>query len=337
MDKQKIKPNTRMHPLSLILKGVAMGIAEVIPGVSGGTIAFISGVYERLISSIKKITSLPGSPRLIWQPKKLWTHIDGAFLIKLLGGMIGGLAVGVFVVSYLLEHYPEPLWGFFFGLILASIMYLLQAIKPLDLGNYLSVFMGAFVAIVIVSITPSQGSESLVAVFGAGAIAICALILPGISGSFILLLMGMYSIVIPAVKDVISLKDLDKGSLVVVFGLGCLVGLSLFARLIDWLLQRHRNNTLAMMIGFMLGSLVKIWPWRNPVLLMDRSSLSIQEWSKSLYDQSQITDFRVLLEKNVLPADYWGDAGTVYVIPAFLLGLLAVYFLSRLDRRDTLT
>ncbi len=323
--------NSNTSTVQLILKGAAMGIAEVIPGVSGGTIAFISGIYERLIDSIKNITGLVMEPSLLLNPKELWKRIDGGFLSMVFGGMLLGLVVGIFGISYLLEHYPEPLWGFFFGLILASVVYLLGEIKPLNLSNYIAVIIGAIIAYMIVTVAPAEGTGSLVFVFIAGAIAICALVLPGVSGSFILLLMGMYSIIIPAVKDVLSMNDLSKLSLIVVFGLGCVTGLFLFSRLIHWLLNNYKNNTLALMTGFMLGSLYKIWPWRNPVSLMDRDSHALVQWTSDQFDLSRLHDFRVLVEQNVMPGDYWGEPRTMLAIVGAVVGMVVVLGLSKME------
>ncbi len=315
----------------LFVKGAMMGVAEVIPGVSGGTIAFITGIYGRLIDAIRSITGILVQPRLLLKPKQLWAHVDGWFLLWVLFGMLSGLCVGIFGVSYLLQHYPEPLWAFFFGLIAASIVYLLRMIRPIHVVQYLSLAIGACVGLLIVLLSPSEGSTSLPFVFLAGSIAICALVLPGISGSFILLLMGMYSTVIPAVKDVLSMQDLGKWPIVLVFGLGCIVGLSLFARLVHWLLARHKKTTLALMTGFMVGSLYKIWPWRNPVRLMDRESQSIVIWTKAQFDPQVLEKYRIIVEKNVLPANYWGEAHLFWVLIAVVLGSSTVLLLSKLE------
>ncbi len=308
-----------------------MGIAEVIPGVSGGTIAFISGIYEQLIDSVKSITDIITEPSLILKPKILWSRISGGFLMRLLVGMILGLIVGVFGISYLLEQYPEPLWGFFFGLILASVLYLLEQIKPLQTVQFLFLVLGAVIALAIVSLTPAEGNASLLMVFFSGTIAICALVLPGISGSFILLLMGMYTVVIPAVKDVLSMQDLSKLSIVLVFILGCILGLTLFTKLLHWLLHKHKKNTFSLMTGFMLGSLYKIWPWRNPIQLMHRDTQSLVGWSAEQFDPTRLQHFRVLIEQNVLPSSYWGQPRVLWVGIALLAGFLSVWLLSRME------
>ena len=210
----------------LSLKGMAMGMAEVIPGVSGGTIAFITGIYEQLLNSIKSFgPSLLG----VWKEKGIkgvWEAINGNFLLTLLVGMAFGIVVGVFLISYLLDTYPPVVWAFFFGLIIASAIYVGRQIEQWKLAEILLLILGTSVAYFITVISPSSGSESLLFVFISGAIAISALILPGISGSFILLLMGMYSFIISeTLKPALKTLAPDKSLIMAVFALGCLAGL----------------------------------------------------------------------------------------------------------------
>ena len=302
----------RITPL-LAAKGMAMGMAEVIPGVSGGTIAFITGIYEQLINSIKAF-----GPGLIpvWRKdgfKGVWQAIDGNFLVGLVGGMLVGLVVGVFGISLLLEHYPPLVWAFFFGLILASVLYIGRQVKW-GIGTILALIIAAAVAYWITIISPAQGSDALWMVFIAGAIAISALILPGISGSFILLLMGMYTLIVPSVKNLIETQDMASLTIVGVFGLGCLVGLASFSRLLSWTFKNYRNITLAALTGFMLGSLNKIWPWRNVIETRINSS-------------GEEVPF---IEENVWPAQYDGDALLIGAIVVVLLGFASVFVLERL-------
>jgi putative membrane protein len=308
-----------MNRTALILKGMAMGMAEVIPGVSGGTIAFITGIYERLINAIKVVLN-PGIIGTLRKEglKAAWQKSDGTFLLFLIGGMVTGLVGGIFTITHLLETYPTLVWGFFFGLIAASIIYVGKQVKKWNWVTMLALIVGTVVAYYITIVNPGQGSESLPFVFLSGALAICALILPGISGSFILLLLGMYTIIIPTVKD--ALKTFQTESLIItgVFGLGCLVGLALFSRLLSWTFARYHDQTMAVLTGFMLGSLNKIWPWRN--VLEYRTNSKGEEVP--------------FIEENVLPAAYQGDALTAGVIVAFLLGLAAVYLLSRYEKTD---
>jgi putative membrane protein len=288
-----------MNRTALILKGMAMGIAEVIPGVSGGTIAFITGIYERLINAIKVVLN-PAIIRTLRKEglKATWQKADGTFLLFLILGMVTGLVGGIFTITHLLETYPTLVWGFFFGLIAASIIYVGKQVKTWNWVSVLALIIGTVVAYYITVLNPGQGNESLPFVFLSGALAICALILPGISGSFILLLLGMYTIIIPTVKD--ALKTFQMESLIVtgVFGLGCLLGLALFSRLLSWTFARYHDQTMAVLTGFMLGSLNKIWPWRN--VLEYRTNSKGEEVP--------------FIEENVLPAAYQGDALTAGVV-----------------------
>ena len=232
--------------IQLAIKGMAMGIAEVIPGVSGGTIAFITGIYEELINTIKTVLS----PAWLGTLRKegllaTWQEINGPFLVFLLGGMATGVVLGVFGVTHLLEHYPEMLWAFFFGLIIASAIYIGRQVSSWGVVEILGLLIGGALSYYITVANPAQGSDSLVVIFFAGAIAISALILPGISGSFILLLMGMYTFIIPTVKE--ALQTFDSGSLMVVlvFALGCLVGLATFSRVLSWTFKHYKKPNLS--------------------------------------------------------------------------------------------
>ena len=315
----------------LILRGMAMGIAEVIPGVSGGTIAFITGIYKTLIDSIKAIDLSLFSSLLKFRIGEVWEKLNGTFLMWLIAGMIGGILVGVFGVTYLLETYPEVLWGFFFGLILASIPYMLSQLNARGGSVVLFFILGAIVAYGITKLTPSQGSLSYTYVYIAGAIAISALVLPGISGSFMLLIMGLYTTIIPTIKAFLSSPELSEFALLFVFGLGCLTGLAVFSRIIAAAFEKYYNPTIALLSGFMLGSLNKIWPWRNPSQLLDKDSgnfISVNSGNVKSYDLKS-ESIKIVQEANVLPADYFYDGRLPIVIAAFVLGLVSVFLMSR--------
>ena len=299
-----------------VLKGMAMGIAEVIPGVSGGTIAFITGIYERLINAIKAFGPEAIKGLRSDGLKGLWQAIDGNFLLFLVGGMAVGVITGVFGVTYILEHYPPLIWAFFFGLIIASVVYMVRQISTWNPVNILALILAAALAFWITIAAPAQGSDALWFVFLSGAIAISAMILPGISGSFILLLMGMYTLIIPTVKN--ALKTFETQSLIVlvVFGLGCVLGLAVFSRILSWTFERYRNTTLAALTGFMIGSLNKIWPWRNVLSYRTNSS-------------GESVPFK---EANVWPGAYEGDPLVIGAILCLILGFLLVFGLDRWDQ-----
>lgn len=316
-----------------ILKGAAMGIAEVIPGVSGGTIAFITGIYERLINAIKTF-----NPKLLTTLKNegvkgVWTAIDGNFLAMLAVGMAFGFVTGVFGVTYLLEEYPAPVWGFFFGLIMASCIYIAKQIPSWDIKKIISLIIGFIIAFGITILTPAEGSDHPLMVFVAGMIAICALILPGISGSFMLLLMGMYTIVLPAVKNLLKNQDVSSLSTVLIFAVGCLVGIMGFSRVLSWLLDKHKYTTFALLTGFMLGSLNKIWPWRNisEILVKDTAEIIKVNDVSSLSNYGEDA-FKILSEQNVMPSAYqMSDPLVMVSLIAMLLGFVSVLLLDRFN------
>jgi len=308
-----------------------MGIAEVIPGVSGGTIAFITGIYERLLDAIKAF-----SPALIGTFRKegvkgLWTAIDGTFLLTLVMGMVGGIVIGAFGVSYLLEEYPPVIWAFFFGLIIASAIYIGRQIEKWTAVEIILLIGGAVLAYFITTIAPVEWSRSLPVVFIAGAIAISALILPGISGSFMLLLMGMYYFIVTKTLKEGVLQNFDPQAMLTmaVFALGCLTGLLTVARVLSWTFKKHRFPTLAVLTGFMLGSLNKIWPWRTPVKAMNEAGETITNTTAILADP----EMKILQEINQLPANY--VAGDALLIPAIVMlvaGFVSVFLLEKLGK-----
>ncbi len=315
--------------LFLSLKGAAMGVAEVIPGVSGGTIAFITGIYERLLDSIKSF-----GPSLITVFKDnglkgAWSHVDGAFLVYLLAGMAGGVVIGIFGVSHLMETVPEVLWAFFFGLIIASAIYIGKQVEKWSLVQAIALIIGIVVAFGITMISPSEGNEALWFVFLSGVIAISALILPGISGSFILLLLGMYTYIIPTVKNAIKL-DVDSMGVAVVFALGCLTGLMTFSRVLSWTFKNYKNTTLALLTGFMIGSLNKIWPWRQITSYINKET---GERIQGACDRNS-EDFKILSEANVSPLSYESltgyDSLLLYAVVAMIAGFALVFLLERM-------
>ncbi len=242
--------------LVLVLKGMGMGAADVVPGVSGGTIAFITGIYEELIDSIKSINL--SALKLFFTGKfaEFWSTINGTFLISVLLGI--GISVFSFAkgLEYLLIHFPILVWSFFFGLIVASAIYVARTIKTWNNGTILAGIAGIAVAYSITIISPAEANTSYWFIFVAGSIAICAMILPGISGSFILVLLGMYKFVLAAVSNL-------EISVILTFMVGAAVGIIAFSNVLSWLLKKYHNSTIAILAGFMVGSLNKVWPWKQ--------------------------------------------------------------------------
>lgn len=277
----------------LALKGMAMGMAEVVPGVSGGTIAFITGIYEELLNTIKGVT--PAKLAVLKREgfQSFWTSINGNFILFLLGGMAFGLILGVFTIAKLLESFPILVWAFFFGLILASVLYVGKQIKKWGILEVVLLIVSAAISYYITIAAPSQGPQTLWFVFISGFIAICALMLPGVSGSFLLLLLGMYQyIVTDNVKALLSDFNTESLIVVAVFALGCLSGLLSFSRVLSWTFKKYKFPTLAVLTGFLLGSLNKVWPWKHVENIYVKHLGEVKE------------EVVVLTEKSVLPANH---------------------------------
>lgn len=314
------------------LKGMAMGMAEVVPGVSGGTIAFITGIYVRLIDAIKKLSGIPLRRLRQTGLKATWTYIDGNFLLTLGAGMALGILVGVFGITYLLAHYPAMLWGFFFGLIIGSAIYIARQIERWSAVEISALLVGVLIAYYITIVSPVEGSKSAPFVFLSGMIAISALILPGISGSFILLLLGMYTFIIHSVKELITDQSSYAFFITVVFAGGCALGIIIFSRFLSWLLHNYLAPTLAILTGFMIGSLNRIWPWRNPTLWLEDAT---GEHIQILPPNISADDYHIVQEMNVWPANYEGTPYLIGTILCFLSGLIIVYLLGKYPSAST--
>ena len=295
-----------------------MGMAEVVPGVSGGTIAFITGIYEQLILSIKAFNLSQFKLLLRGDWKLFWSNINGQFLLQLALGMAAGLIFGVMVLSFLIDEYPEILWAFFFGLILASAFYVFSLVKRKSWTSYLLLILSALVAYGITELSPSEGTEHPLFIFTSGMIAVSALLLPGLSGSFILLILGMYTIVLGNARLALTEQDLSAFFNLFVFGLGCLIGLGIFSRFLGFLFADYRKTTLAVLSGFMLGSLNKIWPWRKAILWSDANG--------KIHDDATAVKagWRTLQEVKLLPQNYPDQAFLGWAILAFILGFSIV-------------
>ncbi|WP_462353673.1 polyprenyl-phosphate transporter [Alistipes timonensis] len=242
----------------LALKGCAMGMADVVPGVSGGTIAFISGIYEELLDSIRSVNATALKLLLRFRFAEFWRHINGRFLLPVLLG----IAVAIFslarLMTYLLVNHPIAIWSFFFGLIVASALLVARQIGRWDWRTLLAFVVGAVAAWWITVATPAETPNDWWFVMLSGAIAICAMILPGISGAFILLLLGKYQYIMHAVGEF-------NIPVIVVFVIGAAAGIISFSHLLSWLLKHWHDVTVAVLMGFMVGSLNKVWPWKETV------------------------------------------------------------------------
>lgn len=262
--------------LLLFLKGLAMGAADVVPGVSGGTIAFITGIYDELLKAIGSIGMDAVRELFSKGPKSFWRTINGTFLLTLAAGIIVSIFTLARILSYCLEHYPVLLWSFFFGLIIASVVYIGRQLGRWDGSTVAALIVGTVIALTIAFAPRVQLEATPLVVFGAGMIAISAMILPGISGSFILLLMGLYTQIIAAVSQL-------NMPLLIAFGAGCLCGLMAFPRLLSWLLLYYRQRVLALLTGFLVGSLAVVWPWKQVV---DGLGSGVLQWPWEYYYSS---------------------------------------------------
>lgn len=242
---------------TVAFKGMCMGAADVIPGVSGGTIAFIMGIYAELLDSIKSVNGEALKLLLKGKIGAFWKHINGTFLASLFAGILISVFSLAKLMKYLLEFHPVPLWSFFFGLILASAVYILKGLDKWSIRNIISLLVGVAIGAFICLASPGQTPDALWFIFLSGAIAICAMILPGISGSFILLLLGKYAFVMEAVSTL-------NIPVLVVFATGACVGIVCFSHFLSWLLKKFYMLTIALLSGFMIGSLLKVWPWKVP-------------------------------------------------------------------------
>jgi putative membrane protein len=291
--------------VTITLKGMAMGAADVVPGVSGGTIAFITGIYQELITTISGVNL---SLITVWREegfKAMWYKLNGPFIIALLTGILISIFSIMRLANYLLEEHPVHIWSFFFGLILASVWFVAKQIPKWNWKLITGLILGAAVAFYIISLPPMAGTHSDWFLFFAGAIAICAMILPGISGAFILVLLGAYKPITEAVRD-FDLKT------ILIVGVGAVAGLLSFSRILKWLFAHYTNITLAVLTGFIAGSLNKIWPWKK--------TLETAEFGDKVV---------IIKEASVLP---WNFEGEPHLFPAVILMLAGLILILLLER-----
>lgn len=250
--------------IMVAVKGACMGAADVIPGVSGGTIAFITGIYDDLLASINAIDAAALKMFFSGKFKEFWKHINGGFLLSLFCGIGFSVMTIAGIMQYLLEHHPIQTWAFFFGLIVASSIFILRGIKGWNLKAVLFLVFGAVLGVTVCTLSPTTTPDALWFIFLSGAIAICAMILPGISGSFILLILGKYQYIMSAITGLTSGEAIGESLVIIgVFAVGAVCGILSFSRFLHWLLGRFHKETLLVLAGFIIGSLVKVWPWSD--------------------------------------------------------------------------
>ncbi|MGB5446471.1 MAG: DUF368 domain-containing protein [Psychromonas sp.] len=302
------------HFFGIFLRGLAMGAADVVPGVSGGTIAFITGIYSELLHSLSRFNLQLISTLKNQGISAAWRHVNGNFLLSLGLGILTSILSLARIIIYLLDHQPLLVWSFFFGLILASSIFVVRQMRGWRWDGILLLLIGIALAVAIGQLRPAEVVASHAYIFMAGAIAICAMILPGISGSFILLLLGVYGHVIGAVKS------LELTTLIFFAG-GCVIGLLSFVRVLTWLLDNYHQRVIALLAGFIAGSLYLVWPWKEVL---------------SVYTDSHGIA-KPLTQANVLPAKFELITGQssqlVACVLLMLLGLVVVFALEKFGEK----
>ena len=310
-----------MRYLILYLKGMLMGAADIVPGVSGGTIALITGIYEELLHSINAVS---------WKNLKLlqekgirsvWKELNGSFLITVFGGIITSILILSRLLEWLILNEPIGLWSFFFGLLIASIVYLYKTDLKVNLTSLFYLCLGTIISFSVTQLGVIQNEVSLWYLFLSGFIGISAMILPGLSGAYILFLMGVYQIILSNVRQAQDLffdfnmgKFIEMAEILGVFILGIILGIKIFSKVLTWLLERYPQKILAVLIGLMIGSLHKVWPWQNKIF-----NNSFSEIKKTVA---------------VLPQDFLGDSPQI--LKAFILMFLGFVVLFITERSKTL-
>jgi len=303
--------NTLKYYLSLCYKGAAMGIANIMPGVSGATIAYIMGIYDELISSIKSLNF--GNIKGLFKKGlvNFWNSINGSFLLVLLIGLFVSIFLLAKLINYMLIKFPIPVWAFFFGLIISSALYLATKNSRWSFKNIISIFLGVGISVLVSYISPVANTKDpeYWYVFLSGVVSIFALILPRISGSLLLLIMGQYQFILSAVDNL-------RINFLLIFGFGSIFGLLAFSNTFGWLLKKYYNTTICFLVGVMIGSLNKVWPWKHTLLSHSN------QFAQIIPDK----------QENVLPFSYFEltakDPQLLYAILMIIAGILTIYLIE---------
>lgn len=312
--------------LIISFKGIAMGAADVVPGVSGGTIAFISGIYEELVASIDNLSL---SFFKVWRKegiKAAWRSINGSFLLALFTGIAISIISLAKLIKWLLVNETILLWSFFFGLVLASIIYIGKQIKQWNVGMIMALVLASIVSYYITILEPFASPDSHLYLLFCGFLAIIAMILPGISGAFILLLLGAYQTAIMTVDDLV--QSIVTGNFTLfkeaflrfgMLGLGAIIGLKTFSKVLNWMFKHYKNMTLAILTGFMIGSLNKIWPWKHTM-----------SWRTNSHGEEV-----PFMEESISPFNFDGDNKLVFAIILIVIGFLTIALLEKFSHKST--
>ena len=310
--------------LIITFKGIAMGAADVVPGVSGGTIAFISGIYEELIESIDKISLDVFKVFKKEGFKTAWKSINGNFLLALFSGIAISILSLAKLIKWLLHNEPVLLWSFFFGLVLASILYIAKQINGWSVKLIVAIIITSILSYYITLAEPFASPDSPFYLLFCGFIAIIAMILPGVSGAFILLILGAYQTAIDTINNLVEGLTTGNMSLFkdafinfILLAVGAIIGIKVFSKALNWMFKHHKNLTLAILTGFMIGSLNKIWPWKE--ILKTRINSKGEEVT--------------LLDKSILPSSYEGDNQIVMALLFIVIGFAAILILESLGKQ----
>jgi putative membrane protein len=311
INKETLMSRTLKDYLALAYKGAAMGMANTMPGVSGATIAYIMGIYDELISSIEALSfeNIKGLFRkgII----SYWKSINGSFLLFLLIGLFISIFILAKVINYLLIKFPIPVWAFFFGLIVSSAIYLATKNKSWNFKSFISIFFGVGITVLVSYISPVANTKDpeYWYVFLSAVISIFALILPRISGSLLLLIMGQYQFILSAVDNL-------RMNFLLIFGFGSIFGLITFSNAFSWILRKFYNTTICFLVGVMIGSLNKVWPWKHTLLSHSN------QFAQIIPDK----------QENVLPFSYFEltakDPQLLYAILMIIAGILTIFLLE---------
>ena len=317
-----------------------MGAADAVPGVSGGTIAFISGIYEELITTISGVNLSLWTTLRKQGFSSFWKQLNGNFLLALLTGIVISFITFMRLAKFLIEQHPVLIWSFFFGLIVASIFFVGKQIEKWNLGTFIALAIGTLAAYFITTLPLMANNDSSIFLFFAGALAICAMILPGISGSFILVILGAYKTLSDALHDF----DIKR---VAIFAVGALIGLLSFSHVLKWLFKHYKNSTLAVLTGFIFGSLNKIWPWKETLTVMEKSSgqfFSVNDITNYgtievfQRQQSDFETFKMVSEKSISPFQYAQinngiDPQIVWAVALMAVGFLTIFILEKVGSK----
>lgn len=304
---------------AVALKGFAMGAANVIPGVSGGTIALLTGIFNELIEALNAILSVSSWKILAkGKVKEFWEHIHGTFLLWLAVGVLVSVFSLAKLMEYVLAYHPIQTWAFFFGLIVVSGVYMLCDIKKWKASDCLWLVFGVALGAVICLLSPTQTTDASWFIMVCGAIAICTMILPGISGSFILVLFGKYEYIMSAISEL-------NWPVLIMFGIGCVLGIAAFSKFLHWLIAHYERPTLITLIGFTLGSLVKVWPWSDKVSVLTAQLMRDGQTAEGAgIEVGALTDLGVdlstAIDPQIFSAVIWMLIGAIMVVGLEWLG-----------------